>query len=361
MSERLSAEWFSDQLTPHADDIARRLLGKVKRYGRELQCAASDSPLGCKVAVVISGAKQGMVMIYDGAGQKGSGLLKLIYETEGCRDWGETFKWARHYLGLPAADIDPEKKARMDRESLERKRRNEKESAAQDARRVEDVRRIWRETQHLKGTLGERYLVGRGLYAHHLESGELRFHPGLSHPEGGTYPAIVGRVVDKEGQGIAIWRIYLHPVSGKKAPVFNAKLGLGPAAGGSVRLGDNGRGDEIAVVEGIETGLAVREMLMWQMPVWCGLSTSGMAGLAVPDRILFVRIFPDGDKPRSYRKVNGVEVPLPVGEVIRPPGIVAAETLQANLRAVGRGSVIEEEPPAGQDYLDILNAMKVEA
>lgn len=354
MSGHLSAEWFSEQLAPHAEDIGRRLLGKVTRHGREIHCAAKDSPLGCKVAVVISGTKQGLVMIYDGATTGGGGLLKLIYETDGGRDWTETFKWARRYLGLSNEEIDPVRKMRMDREAAERQRRREAEEKAVNAKRVDDVRRIWRETQHIKGTLGEEYFAKRGLNRHHLETAEIRFHPNLKHSEGGSYPAIVARVVDSEKNGIAIWRIYLNPKTGLKAPVSQPKMGLGPAAGGAVRLGDDGRADEIAVVEGIETGLAVRELLMWQMPVWCGLATSGMAGLVVPDRIMFVRIYPDGDKGRTYRKVRGVEVPLPPGEVIQPPGLVAATALQKALKHIGRDSVIEEVPPAGSDYLDIL-------
>jgi putative DNA primase/helicase len=61
--------------------------------------------------------------------------------------------------------------------------------------------------------------------------------------------------------------------------------------GAAVRLDAPAAG--LAIVEGIETGLAVR--LSSGMPVWAALSTAGMENLVVPDYVKLVVIAADHD------------------------------------------------------------------
>ncbi len=56
-----------------------------------------------------------------------------------------------------------------------------------DAIRMDAAMAIWRAAAPATGTLVETYLASRGL--HMPSPATLRFHPGLKHPAGGTWPA----------------------------------------------------------------------------------------------------------------------------------------------------------------------------
>ena len=90
-----------------------------------------------------------------------------------------------------------------------------------------------------------------------------------------------------------------------KAPVAPAKAMLGPVKGGAVRLSD-GSGPNV-VAEGIETALSLLDALARHQPrVWAALSTSGLAGLRLPDRpgelaLLRTATRPAGKRPRRWR------------------------------------------------------------
>ena len=80
--------------------------------------------------------------------------------------------------------------------------------------------------------------------------------PGLKHPDGGVWPAMVALVTrGTDGKPIAIHRTFLKTDGSGKAPVPRQKMMLGPCAGGAVLLAE--AGERIAVGEGIETCLSV--------------------------------------------------------------------------------------------------------
>ena len=133
-----------------------------------------------------------------------------------------------------------------------------------------------------------------------------------------------------------------------KAPVEAPKMGLGVARGGAVRIG--GVGYTIGITEGIETALAVRQLVNEQtgitFPVWAALSANGMQSVEIPSKIFQVKIFPDHDQPTRFLFVGKPSV-----------GMTAAKGLATRLQSEGV-SVSIIAPARGTDWLDRLNAMR---
>jgi putative DNA primase/helicase len=236
-------------------------------------------------------------------------------------------------------------------EQAERNRRRLEAEAAQRAREAQQMQRqedtreaakaIWDASRSIDGTLAQSYLYGRNIPPFQTEV--LRFHEGLPYPgKSKLYPALICRVDDMDGELCAIWRIYLRG-DGRKADVENAKLGLGPAGGGAVRLG--GSGSRIGLAEGLESALGAWNVINRQYPVWAALSTSGLVGIELPLSVERVTIFPDGDRP--IRKQGEEFIPAV------PAGRKAAQSLRDRLAREGLNVVIAPEPSMGRDYLDI--------
>lgn len=209
------------------------------------------------------------------------------------------------------------------------------------ARRRELAADIWRAAQPIAGTPAEAYLRGRGLTLELPPT--LRFHPACRHGlSGRTFPALIAAVQGRDRALVGVWRIYLGR-SGEawgKAAVDKAKLGLGIAAGGAVRLGPAAA--RIATCEGVETGLAIAQACPG-LTVWPALSTSGLVTLALPDEVREVVICADNDAPRR----------APSGWVKRP-GQDAAETAAARLEGEGRRVRIAVPPDEDTDWNDVL-------
>lgn len=222
-----------------------------------------------------------------------------------------------------------------------------KERAKDDARRVKGAGAIWKETVPLLGTLGAVYFEHRGLPVSTDEN--IRYHPGLEHPAtaGTAHPVVIARVQAPAGQGTGIWRIFLAQDGRGKLAGVDAKLGLGPTAGGAVRLG--GMAKRIGIAEGVETSLAVRE-LGETRPVWAGLSTSGISGFVIPDGVEHVLIYPDpdGSKIKTRFKLDGTPY------IGKSPGYEAARKLCE--RYPDKTSIAPAAFDA--DYLEVLQKMK---
>jgi hypothetical protein len=137
---------------------------------------------------------------------------------------------------------------------------------------------VWAETIPAEGTLAERYLRARAIVGPIPPA--LRFMPSAWHMTDVRAPAMVAAVMLKTAK-VAIHRTWLVE-PGRKADLIPAKAMLGPCKGGAVRLSD-GAGPLI-VAEGIETALSLRDALCApDARVWAALSTSGVAGLCLPD------------------------------------------------------------------------------
>jgi putative DNA primase/helicase len=250
----------------------------------------------------------------------------------------------------PLSPADQAERARRRQKSEARAARR----AAQEKAYMDDTREgaaaIWQASTPVNGTLAETYLRARGLALPGWPD-VLRFHPALPYPgKQKPYPALVCRVDDMGGELTAIWRIYLRE-DGRKADVPNAKLGLGPAAGGAVRIG--GAGPKIAIAEGLESALGYWLLTGRRHPTWAGLSTAGLIGFEVPLGVDHVVIAPDGDRPIKRQGEDFVPAV--------PAGRKAALALRARLLAEGIACTIAAEPPAGRDYNDLWADMQKEA
>lgn len=240
---------------------------------------------------------------------------------------------------LSASELAERNRRRVANEQAQRARE------AEEARYIEDTKEaamnIWGASGSIFGTVAEKYLTSRGILPE--VSGALRFHPALPYPKKpGTYPALICLVEDMNGEPSAVWRIYLRE-DGRKADVDNAKLGLGPAGGGAVRI--SGMGPKIGLAEGLESALGAWNLIGRKYPVWAALSTSGLVGIELPLGVEHVVIFPDGDA--SMKKQNGEYVPA------IPAGRKAALALRSRLLAEGVGCTIAAEPSPGKDYNDL--------
>jgi putative DNA primase/helicase len=247
---------------------------------------------------------------------------------------------------LSASEQAERNRRRVANEEAQRAR--EAAEAAREENTLSAAQRIWDGSKPLDGTLAQTYLISRGIPAFDCDS--LRFHPALPYPnKPKPYPALVCRVDDMNGDLCAVWRVYLRE-DGRKADVPAAKLGLGPAGGGAVRLG--GIGPKVAIAEGIESALGFWFLTGRKYPVLAALSTSGMVGIELPLCVERVVIAPDGDRP--IRKQGEEYVPA------IPAGRKAAMTLRDRLVAEGVDCTIAAEPACGTDYLDIFVASQKE-
>lgn len=171
--------------------------------------------------------------------------------------------------------------------------RREAEDRAEAERAEKKALACWTEALPIQGTIAETYLRNRGITCDLPAT--LRFHPEAWHPSAKRFPAMVALI---EGlPRLAVHRTYLRPDGSGKAEVEPAKAMLGMAAGGAVRVAE-GQGP-LVVAEGIETALSLASGLLSRpATIWAALSTSGMAGLRLPDGIPHrLTVAADGDQP----------------------------------------------------------------
>lgn len=196
-----------------------------------------------------------------------------------------------------------------------------------DARRIEAARRIWREAAPASDSPVVAYLAGRGL---RLPVGApLRFHPAC--PRGGErLPAMVALMTNATtAEPCGIHRTFLTITHGGVSKAQGtSKMMLGRS--GVVRLAP-GDGAALGIAEGIETALAVSQLIGWG-PCWAAGSAGGIGRFPVlPD--LSLTIFPDADD-------SGVSLDQ-------------ARACAARWNAAGCAARIQI-PPAGCDWLDAM-------
>src|SRR5690606_38804701 len=138
------------------------------------------------------------------------------------------------------------------------------------------------------------------------------------------WPAMVAAVRIDGRPGISgVHRTYLQPDGSAKAPVLPDKMMLGDCLGGSVQLAP--AEPELAVTEGIETGLSVAQMT--GRATWAAMSEGGIVRLVLPPLPLAadVLIAADGDPAGRRAAYTAAERWLAEGRVVRvkeaPPGL----------------------------------------
>lgn len=258
-------------------------------------------------------------------------------------------------MSMPnSEETHEEKRTRLRREEQRKKRDAERavEDRKEEERKAESVRYNWQSGLQLGGTLAEKYLNTRDIELSDFPQGtpwmpSLRFHPSLL-LKGSRHPALIGGVQDVNRKLVALWRIFLNAdgtamlnEDGKKL-----KLGLGPAAGGAVRLGPVT--ETLKLTEGIETGLGVSLLSTTGASVWATLSTSGMINFVVPPGVKRIEIYADGDRYRKHKNT---------GNIVTPPGIAAANQLRDRLKGEGYDVVVRPSPEP-DDWLDVWQSVK---
>jgi phage/plasmid primase-like uncharacterized protein len=215
------------------------------------------------------------------------------------------------------------------------------------------LNRMWESTipfTHRDAEPGRLYLARRGISIPAPKS--LRFHPSLAYYEEGKkigeYPAIVVMFSSSEGKPVTIHRLYLTK-DGKKAPVESSrKMMKFPKewnfAGGAIRLTDAPI-NVLAVAEGLETALAVREGT--GLPVWCTANAYLLEHFIPPSHIDHVLVFSDKDRStKEHPDGHGQEASRHLIKRLWGMGIKATGIIPSLEIKEGEKSV---------DWLDVLN------
>lgn len=177
------------------------------------------------------------------------------------------------------------------------------------------------------------YLFNRGLS---VVPGTLRFHPKCYEPEKKREtPAMIAVFTSAEGKALTMHRTFLDG-HGSKAVIDQPKKilpGLEKLTGGAIRLFDPVDG-MIGVSEGIETAIAVKEMM--NIPCWSVVSTTLMEGFEPPKGIESVVILADNDKNFAGQK----------------SAFILANKLA--LKGIKVSVMVPDRP--GTDFLDVYNS-----
>lgn len=132
----------------------------------------------------------------------------------------------------------------------------------------------------------------------------LRFHPALPYwkqADGksvfiGNFPALLARIVNCEGKGAGLHRIYLES-NGEKLALDGLPAKkihkVGELRGGAVRLAEPL--DSLWVTEGVEDALAV--MSLSSIPAWAAVSAGMMPFVQIPETVRKIFIGADNDAP----------------------------------------------------------------
>ena len=150
---------------------------------------------------------------------------------------------------------------------------------------------LWNEAHPIEsGDPVHKYLTGRGIV---LDTwpGDLRSHPALDYWEPGEdgkpvllgkWPAMLAVVRSPQGRPVGLHRTYITS-DGHKAPVPAPKkiMKVHDLSGSAVRL-FTPRDGALAVTEGVEDALSA--WILWQIPAWATIGTSGLKGFAPPGR-----------------------------------------------------------------------------
>lgn len=166
------------------------------------------------------------------------------------------------------------------------------------------VQRIWEEARPVApGDEVDRYLRSRGLELSTYPPA-VRCHPALGYfqkdgvakpKKTAEYPAMLACVRSASGDAVTLHRTYLH--DGRKLVAPDAKKVLCAGfSGAAVRLGEPA--EELALCEGIETGIAV--MLATGKPVWSALSAGNLEKAVIPESVRQVCIYADNDADGDF-------------------------------------------------------------
>src|SRR5262249_47220881 len=123
----------------------------------------------------------------------------------------------------------------------------------------------------------------------------LRFHPGLRHPSGQIWPAMIALVTDgRNGNPLGIHATFLSHDGADAAPLEPNNMSVGACLGGIVRLAPVNY--TIMIDERIENCVLITELT--GCPAWAVLSQSGLDELDLPNTVRRVIVLVGGDEAR---------------------------------------------------------------
>jgi hypothetical protein len=199
--------------------------------------------------------------------------------------------------------------------------RPEPEGPSPEAR--ERWERLWEAAKPAHPLLA-RYLRARGLGLEPPPSLRLAFLK--------EEPVMVAQV-EGEGEGALLGlHLTILEADGRKRKEKRLARGSKPK-GGAIRLFPLEAGQPLALAEGIETALAVREVAGW--PVWAAIAAPFMREVVVPGEVKEVVIAADHDRA----------------------GLEAARALARRLLREGRRVRMAVPPVEGEDWLDALKRL----
>lgn len=154
------------------------------------------------------------------------------------------------------------------------------------------VKKIWKDSCPIAGTLAEKYLANRGISI--ALPGTLRYHPKLWHsPSKQKLPCMIAAITKWPNKGlIGIHRTYLDPTGKVKALIKPNKMMLGQVNSGAVRLSPVS--NNLIIAEGIETALSLL-CADPQACVWAALSAGSFKNLILPSTAQSILIAADND------------------------------------------------------------------
>jgi putative DNA primase/helicase len=333
-ARRYDVDDIKQRLGETASDWVPRYYPAGKQLGNELRLAnIGGAPPNKQGSCVIQlwGERAGCWYDHDVAVQRGGDPLSTFAHATGLSG-KELIEAAADEVGASPTSgtmIAPPVQ-RTGGSGLSRSAIRSAEKSIKRARDQAEIQRLYDESVPIADTIAEIYLTdSRGLRP--PQTDDLRFHPSVSYwskEEGGwTLPAMLGVVRDASDTIMALHQTYLKPDGSGKAEIQKPKKFLGSTKGGVIKIISMTADGELGIAEGIETAIAA--YMLSGLPVWSGLSDSGMANFPFPEGLRHLHSFADAGRA----------------------GEAAAQKLRARCIAAGIRFTIHR-PLYGDDFAD---------
>lgn len=278
---RESVSEIKDRLADQAEAVCRHYLPAGRREGQYWLVGDIHNTPGRSMYVRLSGGTSAPPGKWTDAAEGSHGDLFDIIETRcGLTSFGDVLREARRFLALPPPEDQPDTVR----------------PAKVLVNLPESARRLIKAAQPLIGSLAEVYLRGRDI-THLSGLSCLRYHPNCYYrPEGSDaveiWPALIGIVTDLSGQITGAHRTWLARDGSEKAPLDDPRRAMGNLLGHGVRFGVPG--EVLAVGEGIETVLSVRQALP-HIPTMAALSAGHLGAILFPPGLRRLYVLRDND------------------------------------------------------------------
>ena len=318
-SHHLLAVASSDATCLLSQDTLRPFLGVSGNYGA---CPGHDDKTP---SLSIRDSDDGRVLVYCHAGCSQNEVIDSI-ASKGLWPANAT---SRMHSGRRRAESDNHSR-QVNTVRQAPSSRFRKMMGPGEEQRIAWALKIWKASQPICGTNGERYFRHRAITIPIPAS--IKFASALKHSETGLLlPAIVAGGQNGDGQISAIQRTFLKLDGTGKSRVSKPKMALGVLRGGAVRLGP--AESELGIAEGVENSLSAMQ-LHPGLSVWCALSVSSLANMVIPDDVEELHLFLDGDEPGS------------------PAAKAAAKAALVHLNSGRKVNIWR--PPIGKDWNDLV-------